>query len=328
MTLAAILVHQARFLGWRFWRDYGVTMRPYLLFVSGVTGLAGLSLVSQVPLGALAILGPVFFLAYGFGQALTDCFQTDTDSLSAPYRPLVRGTLLPRDVLAVSLTGLAGSAAIVVAFHAMNALAAVLTILGLATYTRFKRRWWAGPWYNAWIVSLVVLIGYLAGAGAAGEDTIAGPRLLGTLLASFGAYATFVLTGYFKDIAADRATGYRTLPVVFGRRIAAWVSDGFALLGFVGASVALVGTGWGWHLLVAAPFVSAAALLAGLAQWRLHRMRTDAAAHRAIEPVVHGYILLLAGLTAANQPSWTPFLVTFYLAFRWTVGRRPMAAQI
>ena len=28
------------------------------------------------------------FLAYGFGQALTDWFRRDTDRLSAPYRPL------------------------------------------------------------------------------------------------------------------------------------------------------------------------------------------------------------------------------------------------
>ncbi|MBM3297987.1 MAG: penicillin-binding protein 2, partial [Candidatus Aminicenantes bacterium] len=47
------------------------------------------------------------FLSYGFGQALTDCFQTDTDSLSAPYRPLVRGTISRGQVLAVSLGGLA-----------------------------------------------------------------------------------------------------------------------------------------------------------------------------------------------------------------------------
>ena len=40
---------------------------------------------------AAVLIGLAFFVSYGFGQALTDCFQTDTDALSAPYRPLVRG---------------------------------------------------------------------------------------------------------------------------------------------------------------------------------------------------------------------------------------------
>ena len=37
------------------------------------------------------------------------------------------------------------------------------------------------------------------------------------MAATFFGYANFVLAGYFKDIEADRATGYRTFPVVFGR---------------------------------------------------------------------------------------------------------------
>jgi len=39
--------------------------------------------------------------------------------------------------------------------------------------------------------------------------------------AVFFGYANFVVMGYFKDISADRATGYRTFPVTFGWRAAA-----------------------------------------------------------------------------------------------------------
>ena len=35
-----------------FARAYVVTMRPYLLFVSGITGIAGMALVAGVPTGA------------------------------------------------------------------------------------------------------------------------------------------------------------------------------------------------------------------------------------------------------------------------------------
>ena len=57
--------------------------------------------------GSLALA--VFCFSYGFGQALTDCFQRDTDRLSAPYRPLVRGRISVAQVLLVSLAGLLAS---------------------------------------------------------------------------------------------------------------------------------------------------------------------------------------------------------------------------
>ena len=80
-------------LSFAFARDYAVTMRPHLLFVSGITGITGLALAPPLPFAATALLCVAFFLSYGFGQALTDCFQLDTDALSSPYRPLVRGTI-------------------------------------------------------------------------------------------------------------------------------------------------------------------------------------------------------------------------------------------
>jgi 4-hydroxybenzoate polyprenyltransferase len=302
-------------------------MRPYLLFVSGITGIAGVSLVRDVPVVAVLVLGVVFCLAYGFGQALTDCFQTDTDALSAPYRPLVQGIVRARDVFAVSLLGLVGCAAVLVGDHRAAVVPAALTVVGLATYTWFKRRWWGGPWYNAWIVSLVVLLGYQAASGAAHAPVAVTPSLIGMMLAALAAYANFVLTGYYKDIEADGATGYRTLPVVFGCGPSAWASDALAVLAFV-AAVVVMGNVTLAGLVAALPLVVAAAVTAFAAQVRLHRVATDAEAHRAIAPVVHAYILLLAGLAAAQQPLWLPGLALFYLAFVGVLSRRPMAAQI
>ncbi len=311
----------------RFWQAYAVTMRPYLLFVSGITGIAGVSLVRDVPAIAVLVLGIVFFLAYGFGQALTDCFQTDTDALSAPYRPLVQGVVRARDVCAVSLVGLVGCATVLAGYYRAALVPAMLTVVGLATYTWFKRRWWGGPWYNAWIVSLVVLLGYQAASGAAHASVAVTPSLIGTMVAALAAYANFVLAGYYKDVEADRATGYRTLPVVVGRGPSAWVSDAFAVLAFVGATVAL-GQATLAGVAAALPFLVTAAAATITAQVRLHGVTTDTEAHRAIAPVVHGYILLLAALAAAQQPLWSPGLALFYLAFVGVLSRRPMAAQI
>ena len=92
----------------RFWRAYFVQMRPYLFFVLGVAGWTGLSLTVNYPqpIGWFWISFFAFLTSYGFGQALTDTFQVDTDTLSAPYRPLSKGVISAKAVRVVSLIGL------------------------------------------------------------------------------------------------------------------------------------------------------------------------------------------------------------------------------
>ncbi len=309
---------------------YVTTMRPYLLFVSGITGLVGLALGPSVRLADTLALAVVFFLSYGFGQALTDCFQTDTDALSSPYRPLVQGRVRRRDVLAVSLAGLLLSGAVVMRHQVLNVPLALALVAGLATYTWFKRRWWGGPFWNAWIVAALMVVAWLSAVGRAGARPAWNAALTGALAAVFFGYANFVLTGYYKDVSADRATGYRTLPVVFGTRAAARVSDAFALL-------QLAGLGMAWIAL--APAAGALAQVAGglflasgvgavaLGQWRL-RSVTEATAYAAIAPVVHGYILTLAGIAALARPAWTPALWLCYAGYLLAMRSRPMAEQI
>ena len=91
----------------KFWKALVIHLRPYLLFVSGAAGLAGMAIVPvetiRLPVFLMAFIP--FFLGYGFGQALTDCFQVDTDSISAPYRPLSKKEISPRSLGTVSLAG-------------------------------------------------------------------------------------------------------------------------------------------------------------------------------------------------------------------------------
>src|SRR5687768_3336734 len=101
MTTAALKVYPI--YSPHFWKAYFIQMRPYLLFVSGIAGLAGIAMVNGEDLpGWKIILAFIpLFLGYGFGQALTDCFQTDTDKLSAPYRPLSREIVSIKSVLII-----------------------------------------------------------------------------------------------------------------------------------------------------------------------------------------------------------------------------------
>ncbi len=322
----SVITHQrpVRLLSLSFIGAYAVTMRPYLLFVSGVTGIAGLSLAPHIAVETALLLGTVFFLSYGFGQALTDCFQLDTDSLSAPYRPLVRGTVRRDQVMAVSLVGLITSGLVVASYNSVNIPLALVTVVGLTTYTYFKRRWWAGPFYNAAIVAILLLIGYAAGAGAAAGAVEVSMALIGAILVAFFGYANFVLTGYYKDISADRATGYNTLPVVAGLHTSTAVSDGFAAFTLVGCAVAVAEAAGNLAVIV---FVAAGVMTTIIGQVRLRRV-SEATAHRAIAPVVHSYILLMSAVAVANKPMWAAALALFYLGFLVTMRSRPMRQQI
>ena len=342
---AASVSPRASLFSAAFARDYVTTMRPYLLFVSGITGVTGLALAGAVPAGAALILGMAFFLSYGFGQALTDCFQLDTDSLSAPYRPLVKGTIRRTHVLAVSLSGLVVVGGALVAASGWNLPLVLAAIVGLATYSWFKRRAWAGPFYNAGIVLALFWTGVLGGLGTGSGPLAQRGTLVAASVAVFFAYADFVLTGYFKDVSADRRTGYRTLPVAVGRSVSCLVSDVFALLAFAGAIWAaqasgavdrvvhpdpMVGTGpieWMGATLTVG-LIGAGGLASALGHLRLHGIHADEDAHRAIAPVVIAYVLLLAGVTLAHRPSWGQVLLPFLVAFFVTLGTRPTRQQI
>ena len=305
-----------------FLSAYLVTMRPYLLFLSGITGIVGMSFAPDLPWSSAALIFLAAFLSYGFGQALTDCFQTDTDSISAPYRPLTRGIISKTHVFIVSLTGLGFC---ILVFALTSPLAVVLGILaavGLATYTPFKRLWWAGPFYNSWIIVVLALMAYLAARGSMPGELI--PPGFEPMLASvFFGYATFVLSGYFKDVKADRTTGYNTLPVAIGRRISAFVCDLFATLAIVFTVMAVEEFSFGVAILVAGGIV---AFIVG--EIRLHGNRQDERAHRAIAPVVHGYILLLSGIACSRQPEWIIPLLVLYGGFVLALSNRTEKNQI
>jgi hypothetical protein len=74
-----------------FLSSYLVTMRPYLLFVSGITGFTGMALSSNNDLIKLSLIFIASFLSYGFGQALTDCFRLIPIQFRPPTGRLRKG---------------------------------------------------------------------------------------------------------------------------------------------------------------------------------------------------------------------------------------------
>jgi 4-hydroxybenzoate polyprenyltransferase len=313
-----------------FLKAYLITMRPYLMFVSGITGIVGLAFTN--PLSKVDTTFVIFasFLSYGFGQVLTDCFQTDTDSISSPYRPLTQGIVSKNHFLALSILGLTFCISIFVIQNPVNLLLGTTSGFGLATYTYFKRKFWSGPFYNAWIVACLCIMGFLCGKVAIKEIFLT--DFVYVAISIFFGYANFVLSGYFKDIEADRETEYNTLPVKFGRKISAIVSDIFVFLMILfGVLVLLNGTKNLEGTLLFIPalvFLLASLVITIIGQILLHKVRTDEEAHPAIALVVHSYILQFAGLALLRKPEWLIFLIVFYVTFVMVMSLRPEKNQI
>jgi 4-hydroxybenzoate polyprenyltransferase len=301
------------------------------MFISGITGVVGMSFSTELASFKAVLIFVATFLSYGFGQALTDCFQIDTDSLSSPYRPLTQGIVSRKYFLIISVIGLCSVIFILTIFNPVNLLLGILAGFGLSTYTYFKRKWWAGPFYNSWIVLVLFIMSYFAALGKAVlhfTDTI----FITAAIAVFFCYANFVLTGYFKDIEADRSTSYKTLPVVFGRRISVFVSDAFAFIYSITIFILIVSLAFDSFpyetILKSIVFIYCGIGATVVAQLNLHAVKSDVEARKAVVPCVHGYILLLAGIAILNKPEWFLLIMIFYLLFIITMITRPVKEQI
>jgi 4-hydroxybenzoate polyprenyltransferase len=325
-----IYLEPYKLLSFNFIKAYILTMRPYLMFVSGITGIVGLAFTNELNVINTGLIILASFLSYGFGQALTDCFQTDTDSISSPYRPLTQGIVSKYHFLVLSIIGLIFCTSVFVAHNPINLILGIAAGLGLASYTYFKRKYWSGPFYNAWIVGVLCSMAFMCGENKVGGMVNSGFYLV--VLSVFFGYANFVLSGYFKDIEADRATGYNTLPVKYGRKISANVSDAFAcLMIFFGLLVVINETKSVKMTLLVFPtlvFLIASAVLTIVGQTLLHKVQTDEEAHPAIALVVHSYILQFSCLTLLRKPEWFIFLIILYIGFILVMKFRPAKNQI
>jgi len=301
------------------------------MFVSGATTIVGMSFAYELEITRAILIFIAGFLSYGFGQALTDCFQIDTDSISSPYRPLTQGIVNRNYFLIISSIGLLFCISVFAYFNPVNIGLGTLAGFGLATYTDFKRKWWAGPFYNAWIVLVLFAMSYFAAGGKFTID-LTNPIFIVSIVSVFFGYANFVLTGYFKDIFADRLTAYNTLPVRYGRKIAAIISDVFSVIVNLSLFILIVILALDsvpfFNLIIGSVFIYSGIGMSILTQISLHNVKTDADAHIAIAPCVHCYILILSGISILNKPYWFAGLMLFYLLYLLTLRLRPAKEQI
>jgi geranylgeranylglycerol-phosphate geranylgeranyltransferase len=314
-----------------FWKAFCSTMRPYLIFVSGAAGLVGFAFIEDPEIFRVALGFIPLFFSYGLGQALTDCFQMDTDALSSPYRPLIKGIISRKQVLYVSLAGLTLAILILTYLNPIILVFGVLAVAGLLTYTTLKRTWWGGPLWNSWIIALLPAMGRLVDRGYRIrqifklEDSSSLAFLL-AILAIFIGYGNFVVMGYFKDISADKQTGYRTFPVVFGWVPAAVYSD------FAAISAAFL-AGWAMYSIgnlniFGIGIFAVALVINAYAQIKIHQTRDERKAHGPVANVVRSFILYCAAIVVTLKSDWVVFIVIFYFLFELALKFRPEKTQV
>ena len=306
-----------------FWTSYFIQMRPYLLFISGIAGVTGLAMAAGARPSDWKFLTAalLFFLSYGFGQALTDCFQTDTDKLSAPYRPLSRNIISVKDVLRVSLFFLVLTGLLFFLMDLLSFVLSVLAVAGLASYSYIKKHFGiAGPFYNAWIVALLPLMGYFILSDA----VILPKNLLPYILVSFFSYANFVLIGYLKDIEADKATGYKTFPVVFGWNKTVVAGDAFALISLLIAWL----QDFENEKELLARIIASVIIVSGQLMAHATQRKNERGALVPILATVRGFIVLHISIILHFQPSWLMALMICYACFELALYKRPSKYQV
>jgi len=309
----------------KFWQCYVIQMRPYLLFISGIAGATGMAMSPGFTTAGwkLVLAFIPFFTGYGFGQALTDCFQTDTDKLSAPYRPLSKGIISIRSVLIVSITGLFASGVIFYLLNPVCFFLSLAAVAGLATYSYIKKNFWfAGPFYNAWIVGLLPVMGYFSLTDFSLKDFP--NELLTYFVVSFFSYSSFVLIGYLKDIDADEATGYKTFPVVLGWKKTVIAGDciAFATLVFF-----WLGYDYNW-LSIIAGIGGSIVIISGQVLAHQSKQETEKDALIPILATVRSFVILHIAIILQFHSFLWPYALLYYGLFEWTLYKRPSKYQV
>jgi 4-hydroxybenzoate polyprenyltransferase len=306
----------------KFFKAYLIQCRPYLLFISGISGLSGIAIaeVSNISSWRLFLTFTPLFLGYGFGQALTDTWQVDTDTISAPYRPLSKGIISISSVRLVSITGLVLSVIVLLYLNLWNIVLGALSVLGLITYSYFKKNiWFIGPFYNAWIVALLPIMGYISIV----NENVFSSKLMLLFLLSFVSYTNFVLIGYLKDISADRETGYKTFPVMFGWNKTVFIGDIIVLISTV-IIFLLIETRTG--IVVAA--LATILTVSGQIYAHIIKIKKEQNAAFPIVMTVRSFILWHVAIVLDNHPNWLIPMLAFYFMFEVFLFFRPERGQV
>ncbi|MEI8305856.1 MAG: chlorophyll synthase ChlG [Chloroflexales bacterium] len=211
---------------------------PAWAFLCGAvaSGQLGLSLgvVGRLILGIL-MAGPILT---GLSQVVNDYCDREVDAINEPHRLIPSGNITLRHVyiLTIILTWIGCGVAIY-----LGREVALYVGLGLICALSYSMKPLRGK-RNGWVGNTLVAISYEGLAWLAGHaafSQITGQSLAIAMLYSLGAHGIMTVND-FKSIAGDTRMGIRSIPVQYGKVMAARlvvITMGVAQMGVIGLLV-------------------------------------------------------------------------------------------
>ncbi len=308
----------------KFLYYYLRSMRLYYSFITGCTVLFGIAVIKDLYgyawNGRDFCLLAVGFLAWGVNQIFADWLDRKEDALNAPRRPMVSGSLKPGPALCLS-------AFLMLAFAVLACRISPWALLVLCgggvlnlLYSACKKI----PVLNTLIYGCAITLCFPFGAfGTQGKlpefKVLAAMPVLFLLI--LPAHMMMCHNSYFKDTAGDRASGIRTLPVLFPR-FSLWLSGICSVLYSCFLSGICMLLSWS-HPVDVEKFAAAWILLvfllilSGLNIWNLVRKKYHAATRSNCQLCT----AFLLGFMVCLEPYWLiaefAACILIHLLFLW-----------
>ncbi|OGU17252.1 MAG: ubiquinone biosynthesis protein UbiA [Ignavibacteria bacterium GWB2_35_12] len=218
-----------------FIRAYIKSMRLYYSFITGISGLIGLSfyqylaysgddktffgfnhtIETPTPLPKLLLILIILFLSWGINQIYNDYLGLKEDRINAPDRPMVSGELNP--LAAVFVSTMLMIIAFCLTWFFLETEAIIPLIIGVGLNILYEYAKGYGLWGNiifGFMISTCSMYGFLA----SGKSDISLFSLSQILLIVYIALINGLMTfyTYFKDYEGDKAVGKKTIIVRMG----------------------------------------------------------------------------------------------------------------
>jgi geranylgeranylglycerol-phosphate geranylgeranyltransferase len=199
-------------------------MRPANSFVAGLAAALGYLLATGTLVPGVILPVIIVILITGAGNTINDYFDLSIDRINRPGRPLPAGQILPGQALWFSVLLFAAGIGISLFTTPICIFFAVVNSAILCIYAaRLKTTPFIGNLAVAYLAGSI----FLFGGGFAGL-----PGLVNNTVIAVMTICAMVAREIMKDaedVPGDRIKGAKTLPIIFGTRIATLVAVVFSL---------------------------------------------------------------------------------------------------
>ncbi|NJE85628.1 geranylgeranylglycerol-phosphate geranylgeranyltransferase [Thermococcus sp. CX2] len=220
--------------------------RPHNCVLAGIVGLLGsIVAVGHFPdLKTSLLVFLVVTLGCAGGNTINDYFDYEIDKVNRPDRPLPRGAMDRKTALWYAMLLFAVGLALA---YMINRYAFILAIIAYVTMFLY-----------AWKLKPLPFIGNLVVAGLTGATPLYGAVAVEHLgLAGYLAICAFLVNVArevikdIEDVKGDLVKGAKTLPIIWGKKKAAYVGSFFALLTVIASFLPVkAGVGVGYYAMV------------------------------------------------------------------------------